>query len=78
MKEDKKEAPESKPINHDKKEKTAEQLKQEEEADNLGKEFTGEGFMNYDDLVKIVKEYQQRTFAEDVDFLEKLGGKHFA
>jgi hypothetical protein len=51
-------------------------MKLEEEADNLGKEFTGEGFMNYDDLVKIVKEYQQRTFAEDVDFLEKIGGKY--
>ena len=43
--------------------------------DNLGKEFTGEGFMNYDDLVKIVKSYQQRTFCEDVDVLRQLGGE---
>lgn len=59
----------------DKKERTKEDLKKEEEMENLGKEFTGEGFMNYDDLVKIIKAYQQRHFSEDVDCIEKLGGK---
>lgn len=54
--------------------KLEEERKRQEEMDNLGKEFTGEGFMNYDDLVKIVKSYQQRTFCEDVDVLQKLGG----
>ena len=61
-----------------KKERTKDDLKREEEMENLGKEFTGEGFMNYDDLVKIVKAYQQRHFSEDVDQVEKLGGKGFS
>jgi len=60
----------------EKKERTKDDLKKEEEIENLGKEFTGEGYMNYDDLVKIVKAYQQRHFSEDVDALEKLGGKY--
>lgn len=51
-----------------------EKRKREEEMENLGKEFTGEGFMDYGDLVKIVKSYQQRTFCEDVEVLKKLGG----
>lgn len=59
----------------EKKERTKDDLKKEEEMENLGKEFTGEGFMSYDELVKIIKAYQQRHFAEDVDCLEKLGGK---
>ena len=54
--------------------KLEEERKRQEEMDNLGKEFTGEGFRNYDDLVKIVKSYQQRTFCEDVDVLKQLGG----
>lgn len=38
--------------------------------------FTGGNFMNYDDLVAIVQAYQQRQkLCEDVDELEKQGGK---
>lgn len=57
-------------VKGEKKERTKDDLKKEEEIENLGKEFTGEGFMNYDDLVKIVKAYQQRHFAEDIDCIE--------
>lgn len=49
--------------------------KEEQDLENLGKEFTGEGFMSYDDLVSIVKAYQQRQFCEDVDIIKKIGGK---
>jgi hypothetical protein len=41
----------------------------------LGAQYTGEGFMSYDDLVSIVQAYQQRVFCEDVDTIKKIGGK---
>lgn len=48
--------------------------KNKEESNQIGMEFTGEGFMPYQDLVNIIKAYQQRHFCEDVDTLQKLGG----
>ena len=42
---------------------------------NLGLQFKGQGFMDYDQLVNIVKAYQQRHFCEDVEAVKKAGGK---
>lgn len=37
--------------------------------------YTGEGFMNYDELVNIVVKYQQRhKMCEEVDYMEQISG----
>jgi hypothetical protein len=61
----------------DKKPKKTQKEKEKEEKDleELGKEFTGEGFMSYDSLVSVIKAYQQRQFCEDVDVIKKIGGE---
>lgn len=39
-------------------------------------EYTGAGFMDYKQLMKIVSHYQQRhKLCEEVDFMEKISGK---
>lgn len=38
-------------------------------------EYTGEGFMDYNELVKIIECYQQRhKLCEDVDYMEQISG----
>lgn len=39
-------------------------------------EYTGEGFMDYSELIKIIENYQQRhKLCEDVDYMEQLSGE---
>ena len=47
-----------------------------QEGDAPEKIYTGEGYMPYTNLIEIVTNYQTRqVLCEDVDSLEKLGGK---
>lgn len=50
--------------------------KDQDIVDEAATKYTGGNFMNYDHLIAIVKAYQQRQkLCEDVDELEKQGGK---
>jgi len=43
-----------------------------------GSNYTGEGFMPYENLVEMVTNYQTRqVLCEDVDSLEKQGGEFY-